>query len=105
MEAMAQFQTDVPHPLGENLPELLSRRSMRDPAIRVLLLVFIAEHRLECSSMQVESHNIGRGESTLRQSREEEFIDHTVSCHPNGSRGLSCRMGGDDDSHPKRCPG
>jgi hypothetical protein len=104
MEAMAQLQTDVPHPLGENLPEFLSRRSVRDPAIRILLLVFIAEHGLECTSMQVESNNIGRGESTLRQSREEEFIDYTVSCHPNWSRVLSRRMGSDDDSHPKRCP-
>jgi hypothetical protein len=104
MEAMAQLQTDVPHPLGENLPAFLSRRSLRDPAIRILLLVFIAEHGLEGSSMQVESNHIGRGESDLRQSCEEEFIDHPISCHPNWSGGLSRRMGSNDDSHPKRCP-
>jgi hypothetical protein len=104
MEAMAQFQTDIPHPLSENLPELLSRRSVRDPAIKVLFFVFIAEHGLEGSSMQVESNHIGRGESGLRQSREEEFINHPVSCYPDWSRGGSCRMGRDDDSHREPCP-
>ena len=95
MEAMAQFQTDVPHPLGENLPALLSRGSMRDPAIKVLLFVFIAEHGLEGSAMEIQTDNIGRGESTLRQSCEEEFIDHPSTRDPNWTLLFASWMGRD----------
>jgi hypothetical protein len=62
MEEMAQFQTQVPYPLTDDLPKLLSPLGMRDPAISRLLAVFIGEDRLEGSSMQVEVDDIGRRE-------------------------------------------
>jgi hypothetical protein len=35
-EVLSEFQTQIPHPLAEDLPEFLSASSMRTPAIRVL---------------------------------------------------------------------
>jgi hypothetical protein len=78
---------------------------MRDPAIRILFLVLIAENHLKGSPLQVHVQDIGRGERHLGQSCEEEFIHDAVSCHPNWGRFLGCRMGGNDDSHRERCPG
>src|SRR5205807_4396232 len=99
MKAMPQFQTQVRHPLTDHLPELLSAGRLRDPTIGILLLVLIRKNRLKGSAMQIESHHVGRGKSDWRQSREEEFIHHPVSCHPNGSRGSRGLMGCDNDSH------
>jgi len=64
MEEMTQFQAEVPDPLRENEPKLLAEGGVRTPAIRILLLVFIREHALECSPVQIEIHHISRGERT-----------------------------------------
>jgi hypothetical protein len=71
MQDMPQFQAQIPDPLREDLPELLAAGGVRTPAIRILFLVLIAEHGLERSPVQVESHHIGRGERALRQGRVE----------------------------------
>jgi hypothetical protein len=42
MELMTQFQTQIPHPLADQLSDLLTRGRMTDPAIGVLFLVFIS---------------------------------------------------------------
>jgi hypothetical protein len=65
MQMMTKFEADVAHPLREDLPELLSRRGMRDPAVRILLLIFIGENRLECSSMEIQIHDICWGKCPL----------------------------------------
>ena len=39
LELMAQFQTQIPYPLADQLPCLLTGGSMTDPAVWVLLLV------------------------------------------------------------------
>jgi hypothetical protein len=62
---MTQFEPEVPHPWCEDLPKFLTPRGMRTPPICVLLLIFISEHALERSPMQVEIHHIGRGERSL----------------------------------------
>jgi hypothetical protein len=49
MEYMPQFETQVPDPLREDLPKLLTPGGMRAPAIRILLLIFITEYALERS--------------------------------------------------------
>ena len=72
---MAQFQTQVPHPLADQLPCLLTRGRMADPAVGVLFLVFIGKDRLKSPAMQVEGDDIGSSESALRQIGEEEFVD------------------------------
>ena len=43
MKLMAQFQAQVPHPLADDLPCLLTTRGVTTPAIRVLLQVFIGQ--------------------------------------------------------------
>ncbi len=54
MECMPQFEAEVPDPLSEDLLELLAPHGMRTPSICVLHLVFISEHALERSSLQIE---------------------------------------------------
>ncbi len=46
-QLLSQFEAQIPHPLTENLPELLPTRQMRNPAIRVLFLIFVSQDRFE----------------------------------------------------------
>ncbi len=39
---LAEFETEIPEPLGQDLKELLSTGGMRHPTIGVLLAVFIS---------------------------------------------------------------
>ncbi len=66
---MAQFQTEVPHPLADQLPCLLTRGRMADPSVGVLLLVFISQRILKCATMQIQRHNITSRKRLLRQGR------------------------------------
>ena len=59
-----------PHPLGEDLSKFLATRGMGVPAIRVLLNVFIGQHRLKRPTMQVQIEHI-RGRK--REAREGDF--------------------------------
>jgi hypothetical protein len=67
---------------------------MAAPPVGIDLLVFIREDRLKSSTMQVQFDDIAGGEPLLRQVREEEFVDHSCACHPNGALLLSGRMRG-----------
>src|SRR5207237_7234616 len=66
LERVPQFQAQVPDPLREDLPKLLPAGAIGTPAIRILFLILIREDRLKSSSMQVQFHDIGAGESTHR---------------------------------------
>jgi len=87
---MAQFETDVPKPLGEDEPEFLAPGSMRTPAVYVLFFVFICQYGLKGPAMQVQSNDISRGKRLNRQRREEQLIDHLAVCGTNGSLRLGC---------------
>src|SRR5260221_9078177 len=56
--ALPQFQTQVPHPLREDLAKLLAARRMGIPSIRVLLDILIGKHRLKRSSVQIQIKHI-----------------------------------------------
>src|SRR5260370_34989449 len=66
---------------------------MRNPAVRVLFLIFIGEHRFKGSAMQVEiKHSSGR-ESVWRNGSEELFLDRSVPQCADGRhrpRNLTC---------------
>jgi hypothetical protein len=66
MKLMAQFEPQVPDPLGHQLPALLSPGRMAAPPVRVDLLVFIREHRLKGTTMQVQFDDIAGREGVLR---------------------------------------
>jgi len=57
-QVLAQFQTQVPKPLSEDLKKLLSTSGMRHPAIGILLTIFIGEHRLKGAAMQIQIQHI-----------------------------------------------
>jgi len=69
MEVMAHFQREIPDPLIDTLPALLTPGSMTTPTIGVLFAIFIRERDFKGSAMQVECHHIGSGESALWQGR------------------------------------
>jgi hypothetical protein len=60
---MSQFQAQVPHPLRDHLPALLSPGGVAAPAIRVEFLIFIGERRLKGATMQIEFDDIGSGKA------------------------------------------
>ncbi len=64
-EVVAQFKTQVPHPLADDLPALLAPGGMRTPTIRILFLVFIGQCILKRAAMQVQRHHIGSRERVL----------------------------------------
>ena len=72
---MAQGEAEVPGPLSEDQPELLAPGGVTTPAVRLLFLVFIREHRLKRATMQVESYDISKGERAGWQGSVEQLID------------------------------
>lgn len=48
---MAQFQTEIPHPLRDNLPGFLSGGGMATPAVGVEFLVFVGKLWLKGAAM------------------------------------------------------
>jgi hypothetical protein len=65
--------------LGEDLPEFLAAGRVRTPAIGVLFLILIGEHRLKGSPVQVKGHYISRGKGADGQSGKEQFVDQLVA--------------------------
>src|SRR5207244_13268179 len=59
MELMAQFQTQIPHPLADQLPDLLTRGRMADPSVGILFLVFISQFRFKGPPIPVPRHSAG----------------------------------------------
>jgi hypothetical protein len=78
MKPMPQFQPQVPHPLTDDLPPLLSSGRVTTPAIGILFQVFIAQRIFKGSTMEIQRHHIGSAESVLRQLGEEQFVDDAV---------------------------
>src|SRR2546423_11303604 len=98
MESLSQFQTQVPDPLAEDLPELLPTSGMRTAAIRILFLILIGEDGLKRPTMQVQLHDIGGGEGTTRQCRKKELVDDVVSSRSDAGGLARGGMGGHNDA-------
>src|SRR5712691_2499758 len=100
MKLMTQLQAEVPHPLADELPCLLTTRSMTTPAIGVLLVVFISQSCFKSPTMQIQRHDITGGKRALRQIRQEQLIDHARAGHANPTLGSRGRMGRHNDPVP-----
>ena len=100
MKLMSQLQAEVPHPLRYQLPALLPPGCVRAPAIWVDLLIFIRKERLEGPTMQIQLNDVRSGERWLRQSGEEEFVDHSRTRDANGALLFASWMSG--HHHPAR---
>ncbi len=62
---MSQLQAQVPHPLRDDPPCLLSPGRVRTPPIRILLVILISQLRLEGATVQVQFDHIAGGEWRL----------------------------------------
>jgi hypothetical protein len=49
---LAEFLTQIPHPLRKDLPGFLTMRRVGTPPITVLLAILIGKHRLEAAPMR-----------------------------------------------------
>src|SRR5712691_5059270 len=99
-QLMAEFQTEVPHPLRDQLPALLSPGRVTAPTVRVLLTVLVCQYRLKGAAMQVQFDHIARGERSLRKTCEEEFVHDARARDPNGTFLFCGWMGGHDHAAP-----
>jgi hypothetical protein len=57
---LPQLQAQIPDPLADDLPEFLSPLRPRHPAVDRLFLIFIGQHRLERTPMQIQIEHIRR---------------------------------------------
>src|SRR5579875_2340352 len=80
---MSHLQTQVPHPLADDTPCLLTASAMTTPSIRVDLLIFVKKLRFKSPTMQIQFDHIASGEALLRQRGEEQFIDDACACDSN----------------------
>ncbi len=92
LEEMAQFQPEVPHPLGHDLPGFLPAGGVRAPATWSLFLVLIGKRWLKSPAMQIQFDDISGSKCPLRQGGKEEFVDHSCPCDANGTLLLTCWM-------------
>jgi hypothetical protein len=74
------FASQVPDPLGDQLPALVSPGRVAAPSIGVDLLVFIREDRFKSATMQGQCDDIARGDRLVRQVREKAFRDDLCTC-------------------------
>jgi hypothetical protein len=100
---LSAFQAEIPDPLAQDLPAFLPTGGVRAPAIGVLLLIFVCEHRLNGTSMQIEIKHISGSKGPLRHGREELLVDGPVAHHANGRWGGTGRMGGENHAYNGSC--
>jgi hypothetical protein len=50
---------------------------MANPAVRLLLQVFISQSIFKRAAMQIQRHDIGSSTRALGKLRHEQFVDHT----------------------------
>ena len=100
---LPELQANIPDPLAEYLPELLPTGRTRNPAIRVLLLIFICKYGLKGASMQVEIKHISGSEGIWRDRREELLIEHSVAHRADGRWGGTGWMSGQEHADRGSC--
>ena len=66
----------VPGPLTDDLPGLLTWCCMANPAVRLLLQVFIGQSIFKRAAMQIQRHDIGSSKCALGKLRHERFCQN-----------------------------
>jgi hypothetical protein len=90
---MPQFQTQVPHPLRDDLPALLPPGGVAAPAILVVFGILIGERRLTGATMQGAFDDIRSGACRLGQVAEKEFVTHADAGDAHRTLLEALRMG------------
>lgn len=93
---MPLFASQVPDPLGDQLPALVSPGRVAAPSIGVDLLVFIREERFKSATMEVQFNDIACGERLLWQVCEKKFGDDLCTRDADWALLFSSRMRGHD---------
>ena len=62
LQVMPHLQAEVPDPLRNDLPALLTASGMRTPASGVLFDILIGKSRLKGAAMQIQRDDIGGAE-------------------------------------------
>ena len=88
-----------PHPLRQDLSKFLATRGMGVPAIRVLLNVFIGQHRLKRSTMQVQIEHIRGRKRQGGKVTSKQLVDHPVALRTNSGGRACSRMSSDDQTY------
>lgn len=90
---MPQFESEIPGPLGDQLPALLSDiTEWLHHLSGSCSMSSVSEKWFKGTTMQVQLHHIAGCEGVLGQVREEQFVDHACACHPNRAFLLSRKM-------------
>jgi hypothetical protein len=98
LQLMAQLQAKIPHPLRNDLPSFLPTSCLAASAVGVLFGILMGQGCFKRATMQVESDDIGGGESGLGKIRQEQLVDDASTGDTNPTLLLRCRMGNDDDT-------
>ena len=61
-QLVPQFESEIPCPLGHDLPGFLSPGRVATPAIGLLFNVFVFQRRFKSAAMEVERRHIRGGE-------------------------------------------
>lgn len=76
-ERVPHLQAQVPGPLADDVPGLLTWCRLAHPAVRLLFQVFIGQRMFKRAAMQGEGHDIDSRKRALGTRRHEPFGDHT----------------------------
>ena len=98
MKLVPQFESQVPDPLGDQLPALLSPGGVAAPTVWIDLLVFIRERRFKGAAMQIQLDDIAGGECLLRQGGKKELVDDACPRDAHWALLFTCRMRGHHDA-------
>jgi hypothetical protein len=91
---MTQFETEVPEPLRDDLPRLLSGGRVTTPAsLSSCSLSSSASCGSKAPRCKYRATTSAAVKARLSQSGEEQLVDDPVTCEANAALRLACRMG------------
>jgi len=73
-QLLSEFQAEIPDPLADDLPKLLSARRMWTPSVGILLAVFICQNGFKGPAMQTEAKGVGATRSSWNCERNASTV-------------------------------
>lgn len=79
LRLLPKLEAEVPHPLVDDLPELLAPLGPRYPAVGSLFLIFVSKRRLERATMQIQIQHIRRRKRWGGKGCDKLLVDGSLS--------------------------